>query len=143
MRVAALDDRVTAVVALGVGELGLQHAQRGMSMVPDAMLTDDPESIEHESIRHFREMADAIHADREALASAIGAERPELIDFVDEITVPVLVITGSEDVTAGSPDGFAARLPNGRAITTAGDHAGVKDQMATQEAIVEFLAQLE
>ena len=111
LRVAALDDRVTAVVALGSGELRLQRAQRGMSMVPDAMLTDDPESIEHESIRHFREMADAIHADREALASAIGAERPELIDFVDEITVPVLVITGVRRRHRRSPDGFAARAP--------------------------------
>jgi pimeloyl-ACP methyl ester carboxylesterase len=141
LRVAFLDDRVTRVVALGVGELGLQRAQRGLSMVPDAMLTDDPDSIEHESLRHFREMADAIHGDKVALAAAIGAERPELIDFVGEVSVPVLVVTGSDDVTAGSPDGFAAALPNARAVTTAGDHAGVKDQIAAHEAIVEFLAQ--
>lgn len=141
LRAAYLDDRVTRVVALGVGELGLQRAQQGLSRVPDAMLTDDPDSIEHESLRHFREMADAIHGDKEALAAAIGAERPELIEFVGDVSVPVLVVTGSDDVTAGSPDGFAAALPNARAVTTAGDHAGVKDQMATHDAIVEFLAQ--
>jgi pimeloyl-ACP methyl ester carboxylesterase len=141
LRVAALDDRVTRVVALGLGEQSLQRAQRGMSMVPDAMLTDDPDSIEHESIRHFREMADAIHGDKEALAAAIGAPRPEIVDFIAEVTVPVLVVTGSDDVTAGAPDAFAAALPDGRAITTAGDHAGVKDQIATHAAIVEFLGQ--
>ncbi len=142
LRVAYLDERVMRVVALGVGELGLQRAQEGLSRVPDAMLTDDPDSIEHESLRHFREMADAIHGDKVALAAAIGAERPELIDFVSEISIPVLVVTGSDDVTAGSPDGFAAALPNARAITTAGDHAGVKDQMATHDAIVAFLAEV-
>ena len=141
LRVAALDDRVKAVVALGLGEQSLQRAQRGLSMVPDAMLTEDPDTIEHASIRAFRDMADAIHGDREALASAIGAERPELIDFLDQVTVPVLVVTGADDVTAGAPDAFAAALPDGRAVTTAGDHAGVKDQMVTQDAIVEFLAQ--
>jgi pimeloyl-ACP methyl ester carboxylesterase len=132
---------VTRVVALGVGELGLQRTQEGFSRVPEAMLTDDPDSIEHESLRHFREMADAIHGDKVALAAAIGAPRPELADFVGEVTVPVLVVTGSDDVTAGSPEGFAAALPDARAVITDGDHAGVKDQPAAHEAIVEFLAE--
>ena len=54
--------------------------------------------------------------------------------------MPVLVVTGSDDINAGAPDALAARLRDGRAVTTAGDHAGVKDQPQTQAAIVEFFA---
>ena len=85
-----IDPRIRAVVALGLGENTLQHNARGMNGVADAMLTDDPDSIEHESLRHFREMADAIHADREALAALMAAERTEVPDIVDNVKVPVL-----------------------------------------------------
>ena len=102
----------------------LQHNARGMNMVPDALLTDDPDSIEHDSIRHFREMADAIHADREALAALMAAERTEVPDLVDDVKVPVLIVTGSDDVTAGAPGPLADRFANGKGVQTAGDHAG-------------------
>jgi hypothetical protein len=85
-------------------------------------------------------MADAIHADREALASLMAAERTEIPDFVDDITVPVLVVTGSADATAGDPAPFAERVKNGKGVQTAGDHAGVKDQPDAHAAIVDFLA---
>ena len=101
---------------------------------------DDPDSIEHESIRHFREMADAIHADRVALAGVMGAARTEIPDVVDDIKVPVLVVTGDADVHAGPPAPLAERLANGTAVLTAGDHPGVKDQPDAHRAIVEFLA---
>jgi pimeloyl-ACP methyl ester carboxylesterase len=140
LHVAAIDSRVRAVVAMGLGHNSLRHNTRGLSLVPDAMLTDDPDSIEHDSIRNFREMADAIHADREALALFMAAERTEVPDIVDTVTVPVLVITGRDDETAGDPAPFAERLENGKALQTAGDHAGVKDQPDAHAAIVEFLA---
>jgi len=140
LHVAAIDPRVRAVVAMGVGEHSLRHNERGTGLVPDALLTDDPDSIEHESIRHFREMADAIHADKVALAALMTAERTEIPVIVEDITVPVLVITGADDVNAGDPAGFAARLKNGQSVLTAGDHPGVKDQPDAHEAIIEFLA---
>jgi pimeloyl-ACP methyl ester carboxylesterase len=142
LHTAVVDPRVRAVVAMGVGEHSLRHNARGMGFVPDALLTDDPDSIEHDSIRNFREMADAIHADKVALAALMTAERTEIPDIVDDISVPVLVITGSDDVTAGAPGPFAERLQNGRAVQTAGDHPGVKDQPDAHEAIVEFIASL-
>jgi pimeloyl-ACP methyl ester carboxylesterase len=142
LHLAAIDPRVRAVVALGLGHLSLVHNERGIGLVPQALLTDDPESIEHDSIRNFREMADAIHADREALAALMAAERSEIPDFIDDVKVPVLVVTGSDDVTAGAPGPLAERFANGKAVQTAGDHAGVKDQPDTHEAMVQFLASL-
>jgi pimeloyl-ACP methyl ester carboxylesterase len=142
LHLAAIDPRVRAVVALGLGHLSLVHNERGTGLVPQALLTDDPDSIEHDSIRNFREMADAIHADREALAALMAAERSEIPNFIDEVKVPVLVVTGSDDVTAGAPEPLAERFANGKAVQTAGDHAGVKDQPDTHEAMVEFLASI-
>jgi pimeloyl-ACP methyl ester carboxylesterase len=140
LHLAATDDRVRAVVAMGVGELSLRQNERGLGLVPDAMLTDDPDSIEHESIRHFRDMADAIHADRVALAGVMGAARTEIPDIVDDVKVPVLVVTGDADIHAGPPAPLAERFANGTAVLTAGDHPGVKDQPDAHQAIVDFLA---
>jgi pimeloyl-ACP methyl ester carboxylesterase len=142
LHVATIDPRVRAVVALGLGAASLQHNVRGMGLVPDALLTDDPDSIEHDSIRNFRVMADAINADRVALAALMTAERSEVPHLVDNVKVPVLVVTGSDDVTAGDPGPLADALANAKAVLTAGDHSGVKDQPETHEAIVEFLASL-
>jgi pimeloyl-ACP methyl ester carboxylesterase len=140
LHVAAIDPRIHAVVALGLGENSMERNARGMNTVGDALLTDDPDSIEHESLRHFREMADAIHADHESLAALMTAERTEVSDLLDDVKVPILIVTGSDDVTAGDPGPLADRFPNAKGVQTAGDHAGVKDQPVTQEAIVEFLA---
>ncbi|HEX5586876.1 MAG TPA: alpha/beta fold hydrolase [Acidimicrobiia bacterium] len=142
LHLATLDERVQGVVALGVGENSLRLAEGipGGASMSDVLLTDDPDAIEPAALRHYREMADAIRADRVALAALMSAPKPEIVDFVDQVSVPVLIVTGSEDVGAGSPDPLAARLADAEAVTTAGDHAGVKDQYATQQAIVEYLA---
>jgi pimeloyl-ACP methyl ester carboxylesterase len=145
LRLSTLDDRVRGVVALGLGEGNLRErpaaaeAQAAGASITGALLTDDPEAIAEPGLRHYREMADAIHADREALAALMAAPRPDVTAFVDDIRVPVLVITGSDD-PVGAPGPLAERLADGAAVTTAGDHAGVKDQPTTQDAIVGFLA---
>ena len=90
----------------------LAHNERGINAVPDALLTDDPDSIEHDTVRNFREMADAIHADHEALAALMRAERTEVPDLIDDVKVPVLIVTGSDDVTAGAPGPLADRFAN-------------------------------
>ncbi|HEY7107594.1 MAG TPA: alpha/beta hydrolase [Acidimicrobiia bacterium] len=144
LHLAAIDPRVRGVVALGVGTpaVPLDEADRsGYTSVPDAMLTDDPDAIQGDMARSFREMADAIHADREALAALMAARRTEISSLVGDVTVPVLVITGADD-PAGDPVALGSAFPNGRGLQTAGDHAGVKDQPDTHAAIVEFVGSL-
>ena len=53
--------------------------------------------------------------------------------------MPVLVINGIDDTSAGAPEPLADLLVDARAMTTAGNHAGVKDQAITHEAVVAFL----
>ena len=146
LHLAAIDPRVRGVVALGVGapleRQGEDAALASFTSVPDAMLTDDPDSIEGDFVRSFRDMADAIHADREALAALMAAPRTEVSSLVDVVKVPVLVIAGVDDPAAGDPGALADAFANGRALQTAGDHAGVKDQPDTHAAIVEFVASI-
>jgi pimeloyl-ACP methyl ester carboxylesterase len=145
LHLATLDERVRGVAALGVGETSLRESPgEGVAgaALSDALLTDDADSIEHVGLRHYRDMADAIRADRVALAALMSAPRPEIVDVVDDVQVPVLVVTGSDDAGAGAPEPLAARLGDGRAVTiAAADHAGVKDHRGTQDAIVAFLAE--
>jgi pimeloyl-ACP methyl ester carboxylesterase len=144
LRLSTLDDRVRGVVALGLGEGNLREppapagAPAAGTSIADALLTADQEAITEPGLRHYREMADAIHADRDALAALMSAPRPAVTTFVGDVRVPVLVVTGSDD-PVGPPGPLAERLPDGTAVSTAGDHAGVKDQPATHVAIVEFL----
>lgn len=141
---ATLDDRVRAVAALGLGEGNLRgrpsetEIDAPVATLADAMLVDDPETITQPGLRHYRDMADAIHADRDALGSLIGAPRPAVAAVVDDVKVPVLLVTGRDD-PVGAPGPLAERLADARAVTTAGDHAGVREQPDTQDAIVEFL----
>jgi pimeloyl-ACP methyl ester carboxylesterase len=144
LHLAVVDPRVRGVVALGVGKPAVPPDEVDWSSytsVPDAMLTDDPDSIQGDMARSFREMADAIHADREALAALMAAPRAEIPSLVDDIRVPVLVITGVDDPT-GDPVALADAFADGRGVQTAGDHAGVKDQPDAHAAIVEFLRSL-
>ena len=43
-------------------------------------------------------------------------------------------------MTAGAPGPLADRFANGKALQTAGDHPGVKDQPETHEAMVVYVA---
>ncbi|MET0919699.1 MAG: alpha/beta fold hydrolase [Acidimicrobiia bacterium] len=144
LRLSTLDARVRAVVALGLGETILTRVgpstDEGAAVwsLAAAMRADDPDTITQPGLRHYREMADAIRADRQALAALMDAPRIPVVEFLDEVKVPVLFVTGSDD-PAGAPNPLAARLEDALAVTTAGDHAGVRAQAAAQEAIVEFL----
>ena len=145
LRLAALDERVRGVVALGLGETNLgalpaaAETQSAGASIARALRTDDPGAIAEPGLRHYRAMADAVRADRDALAALMSAPRPKLTEFVDDVRVPVLVITGRDD-PVGAPGPLAERLADGAAVTTAGDHAGVREQPDTHQAIVDFLA---
>jgi pimeloyl-ACP methyl ester carboxylesterase len=126
LRLAAVDARVCAVVAIGVGtasiERGAEEGARDGTSMGDAMLVDDPETITDPLGRQFRTLADSIRADRLALAALMQAGRPRPSDHLDEISVPVLVVAGADDELAGDPQGLADRIPGGRSVTVSGDH---------------------
>jgi len=126
LRLGAIDSRVRAVVALGVGQASIERgAEEGApdgNVMGDAMLADDPDSITDPLGAQFRRLADSVRADRVALAALMQAGRPRPADHLDDISVPVLVIAGTDDELAGDPQGLADRIPDARWVTVPGDH---------------------
>jgi pimeloyl-ACP methyl ester carboxylesterase len=146
LRLGAIDPRVTAVVALGVGSKSLDRnagvvadGQDGNGMV-DALLADDPDSITDNLGARFRALADSIRADRVALAACIQTGHVGSGQLLDEIEVPVLVVAGADDDLAGDPQAVADLIPGAQAVTVPGDHFTANSRPALHRALLEFLA---
>jgi pimeloyl-ACP methyl ester carboxylesterase len=149
LRLAAVDPRVVAVVALGVGAASIERgaeegAQDGSAqdsnVMGDAMLADDPDSITDPLGRQFRTLADSVRADRLALAALMQAGRPRPADHLGEIRVPVLVVAGTDDELAGDPQGLADCIDGARAVTVPGDHFTANSRAVN--AVVAFVAEV-
>jgi pimeloyl-ACP methyl ester carboxylesterase len=137
LRLAAVDPRVAAVIALGVGSASLDRGPEDGTGMNDAMLADDPETITDPLGRRFRTLADSIRADRVALAALMQAGRPRPADHLADIKVPVLVVAGSDDDLAGDPQGLADRIDGARAVTIPGDHFTANSRSV--DPILDFL----
>ena len=142
LRLAAVEPRVIAVVAIGVGAASLERGSDDggpdAGAMGDAMLADDPDAITDPLGRQFRTLADSIRADRLALAALMQAGRPRPSDHLDDIAVPVLVIAGTDDELAGDPQGLADRIGGARAVTVPGDHFTANSRAV--DPILDFLA---
>lgn len=138
LRLGAVDDRVRAVVALGIGGTSLErHAATGTSM-RDGLLADDPDAVTDPVQRRFRYLADSVRADRVALAASLGAApRPE--QHLDELALPVLVIAGVDDDLAGDPAVVSGRITAGRSAVVPGDHFTSNGRPELHARLLEFV----
>ena len=66
LRLGAVEPRVRAVVALGVGGASLERHASGGTGMRDGLLADDPDAITDPIGRRFRHLADSVRADRVA-----------------------------------------------------------------------------
>jgi len=142
LRLAPREPRVQALVLLGAGRHVLDgEAPASRKGMLEAMTTDDPESLEEETPRAFRRMADAIRADRVALAAyLLAADEPSDVIRLGDVAIPVLVVAGSDDVTAAAPDEVAARIAGATAVTVPGDHFTANARPELHHAVETFLA---
>jgi pimeloyl-ACP methyl ester carboxylesterase len=139
LALGALDPRVRAVVALGVGSASIERGTDDRPAMGDAFLAEDPESITDPLGRQFRRLADSIRADRLALHACMSTPHARVEDHLDAITVPVLVVAGVDDELAGDPAAIADRVADGRSLTVPGDHFTANAQPALQRALLDFL----
>jgi pimeloyl-ACP methyl ester carboxylesterase len=143
--VAAREPRVRRLVVGGIGasaaELGgVDTRLRPPDDVIAALRTSEPEAIEDQLVRSFRSLADAVDADREALAAQ--ASRPHSTPIeLQRIEVPTLVIAGDRDLLAQRPQVLASSIPGARLLVVPGDHLGAVGAPEFSEALIEFLAQ--
>jgi pimeloyl-ACP methyl ester carboxylesterase len=132
--------RFPMVVLGGMGAKLFEPRPSGNPMA-EAMEADDPETIANPLLRSFRRFADEQGEDRLALAALTRAADPPFTrDEVAALSVPTLVIAGSRDDLAGSPQELASVIPGARAITLPGcDHFSAIPHALFKAAVFDFL----
>ena len=140
---ASHPEYVRKLAIAGVGETYLQDritAPGARSVLADALLTPDKDSITDPRAKMFRAFADQPGKDRLALAACMRAMSPHLpLDVLSQLQRPVLVVDGSEDDTAGSPEPLAAAIKGARAVTIPGrNHNTAVGDKHTRQAVIDF-----
>jgi pimeloyl-ACP methyl ester carboxylesterase len=134
-------ERVSNLILGGVGGRLLQPSTDRGSIMADAMLAEDPETIAHPFLRSFRQFADEQGEDRRALAAFVQAENPPLDwDALAGLPVPVLVVAGQRDEGAGDPEELARVFPHGKGVVLPGcDHFSAITHGSTKATVFDFL----
>lgn len=104
-----------------------------------ALRAPDPSSITDPESAGFRMFADALGADREALAAQAQVVHAEPIPL-GAIAVPALVFAGDADPLAAEPGELAGAIPGARLEVFAGDHLTVLRDPPLIPELVRFLA---
>ena len=124
----ALDapDRVSNLLLGGVGGKLFEPPQPSKTgeTIIDAMRAQDPETIKEPFLKSFRQFADEQGEDREALAAFTQASNAPLDrDGLSRLPMPVLVVAGQFDESAGDPEALARVFPLGKGVSLPGcDH---------------------
>lgn len=143
--IAAVDEpRLRRLVVGGVGAGVVELGGVDTRALPnDALATaleaDDPATTTDPSALAFRQFADAIGADRAALAAQARAVHASPI-ALDRITVPTLVLAGDSDPLADRPEVLADAIPDARLVRLTGDHLGAIADSRFIPTLVDFLA---
>jgi pimeloyl-ACP methyl ester carboxylesterase len=142
-RLVPVEPRSRSVVLGGLGEgLAGERRRANRGAIADALLADDPSTIEDPTARGFRKFADVTGADRRALAAIQRAPLPTNRTDLGAIAVRALVLAGDRDVLVGSPQRIADRVPGATLRIVSGDHLSAVNDPAFRAAIVEFLAEM-
>ena len=135
-------ERISNLILGGVGGKLLDTAERPAgNPMAEAMLAEDPESIEQPMLRSFRQFADEQGEDRKALAAFVQAQNPPLdLEALRALPMPVLVIAGQRDQGAGDPEDLARLFPQGHGLSVAGcDHFSAIPHALTKAGVFDFL----
>jgi len=140
---ASHPERVRKLAIAGVGETYLEDritSPAARAALADALLTPDKSAITDPRAKMFRVFADQPGKDRLALAACMRAMSPRLPpEILSQLQRPVLVVSGSDDETAGRPEPLAASIAGGRAAVIAGrDHMSAVGDKHTRQAVIDF-----
>jgi pimeloyl-ACP methyl ester carboxylesterase len=133
-------DRFARLILGGIGEKIFDPPRAGATMA-EAMQADDPETITEPLLRSFRHFADEQGEDRTALAAFAHASRePFERSALAGVRAQTLVVAGSRDELAGSPDELAVLIPRAQAVTLPGcDHFSAIAHALFKAAVFDFL----
>ncbi len=141
---ASADPRVRRLVIGGVGSGVIECGGVNRRAVPnesiiEALIAEDPSSIEPPGAVAFRQLADALGADREALvAQARSVYRGEIA--LARISAPTLLLTGDADPLTIRPQVLVDAIPHAILELLTGNHIEALGDERFKGSIVEFLA---
>ena len=143
MAASANPQRIDHLVLGGVGETLLKPraVEPGAMTMAEAMRADDPATITDATLRGFREFAENQGEDRLALAACSEGLAASIAGVAfGAIRAPTLIVAGSRDELAGSPDTLAETIPGAKAVTLPGcDHFSAIPHALFKAAVFDFL----
>ncbi|OCW58824.1 alpha/beta fold hydrolase [Hoeflea olei] len=140
----ARPERVRSLVLGGLG-MGMIDGVGDWDPIAEALRAPSLDDVTDERGRMFRAFAEQTKSDRLALAACISTSRT-LVDRADlmRLTMPTLVAVGTRDDIAGSAEGLAELLPNGRSLDIPRrDHMLAVGDKVFKAAVLDFYAELE
>lgn len=141
LRLALTDTRPQAIVLLGAGDhmTGTEGGAARQAVLAQGFQADVDLDTVPEPARAFREMADSVRADPAALGALLSTRWPDVETGIDEIHVPVLLITGVDDTHAGSTKMLAARFDHSESVRVPGNHFTANSSPELHAALLAFL----
>jgi pimeloyl-ACP methyl ester carboxylesterase len=141
---ASTDERVRRLVIGGVGSGVIECGGVDRRAVPndaivEALTVADVSQLEVPEAVAFRQLADALGADREALAAqARSVYRGEIA--LGRISAPTLLLAGETDPLAIRPQVLVDAIPDATLEMLAGNHIEALGDPRFAQSIVDFLA---
>jgi len=141
---ASGEERVRRLVVGGVGSGVIECGGVDRRAVPneaiiEALEAEDPATIEMAEAARFRMLADALGADRKALAAqAKSVYRGDIA--LGCISAQTLVLAGDVDPLAIRPEVLSQAIPGATLRILSGDHIGAIADPHFAQSIVDFLA---
>jgi pimeloyl-ACP methyl ester carboxylesterase len=138
------DERVRRLVVGGVGSGviecgGVDRRAVSNESIIHALSVDDPSTLQEPEAQVFRELADALGADREALvAQAHSVYRGGVA--LERISAATLILAGEDDPLALRPEALAEAIPGAMLRVVSGNHIGAIADPRFTQSIVDFLA---
>lgn len=134
-------ERVASLVFGGMG-LSMVRGMAGTGPVAHALEAAHIDDVKNPTARTFRAFAEQTRSDLKALAACIRSGRaPVTTEALGQITCPVLVAVGSEDVIGGSAQGLADLIPGAKAFEIPGrEHMKAVGDRAFKVEVLQFFA---
>ena len=140
--VAVEEDRIGKLLIGGGGEGilargGVDTRAAPNDLIVDALMAETPDAAP-EITRGFRLFADAVGADRLALAAQARVVHQDKIPLERISADTCLVAAGDADDLATNPGALAEAIPNAGLHVSAGDHLGIFGNAEFRDAITAF-----
>jgi pimeloyl-ACP methyl ester carboxylesterase len=132
--------RVRSIVFGGLG-INMIRGLAGTGPIAHALEADSIDDVSNPTARTFRAFAEQTGSDLKALAHCIRAIRtPITPEMLTQLTCPVLVAVGTEDVIGGSASELAALIPGAMALDIPRrDHMRAVGDKVYKHGVLEFL----